>query len=118
MSSLNSRERQTISPILFVKNLNYSTTGADLYEVFGRYGAIRQVRIGDGAKTKGTAYIVYEEVADAKNALDHLNGFYLNSRYIVVLFHMPAKLTAQMDLAKREAELARLKEAHNIQEAD
>ncbi|KAK0539536.1 hypothetical protein OC835_000858 [Tilletia horrida] len=118
MSTASSRERQTLSPILFVKNLNYSTTGADLYDVFGRYGAIRQVRIGDGPKTKGTAYIAYEEVADAKNALDHLNGFYLNSRYIVVLFHMPAKLTAQMDLAKREAELERLKQQHDIKDSD
>ncbi|CAD6886584.1 unnamed protein product [Tilletia controversa] len=118
MSAASARERQAVSPVLFVKNLNYSTTGADLYDVFGRYGAIRQVRIGDGAKTKGTAYIVYEEVADAKNALDHLNGFHLNSRYIVVLFHMPAKLSAQMELAKREAELERLKKQHDIQEAE
>lgn len=71
------------SRILFVKNLNYSTTGADLYHVFGRYGAIRQLRLGDAPKTKGTAYVVYEEMADAKRALDNLNGFHLNERYIV-----------------------------------
>ena len=71
------------SRILFVKNLNYNTTGADLYQVFGRYGAIRQIRLGDGAKTKGTAYVVYEEMADAKRASDNLNGFHLNERYIV-----------------------------------
>lgn len=74
------------SRILFVKNLNYNTTGADLYQVFGRYGAIRQIRLGDGPKTKGTAYVVYEEMADAKRALDHLNGFHLNERYIVGKF--------------------------------
>lgn len=69
--------------IVFVKNLNYNTTGADLYNVFGRYGAIRQIRIGDAPKTKGTAYVVYQEMADAKRALDNLNGFHLNDRYLV-----------------------------------
>ncbi|SPO25348.1 related to RNA-binding protein (RRM superfamily) [Ustilago trichophora] len=102
------------SRILFVKNLNYTTTGADLYHVFGRYGAIRQIRLGDGPKTKGTAYVVYEEMADAKRASDNLNGFHLNERYIVVLFHMPARLAAKADLARREEELAELKALHNI----
>lgn len=69
--------------MLFVKNLNYNVTGADLYELFGRYGAIRQVRLGDAAKTKGTAFVVFDEVGDAKSALDHLNGFHLQERYIV-----------------------------------
>ncbi|CBQ72982.1 conserved hypothetical protein [Sporisorium reilianum SRZ2] len=102
------------SRILFVKNLNYNTTGADLYQVFGRYGAIRQIRLGDATGTKGTAYVVYEEMADAKRALDNLNGFHLNERYIVVLYHMPARLAAKADLAKREQELADLKAFHNI----
>ncbi|SAM81936.1 related to RNA-binding protein (RRM superfamily) [Ustilago bromivora] len=102
------------SRILFVKNLNYNTTGADLYQVFSRYGAIRQIRLGDGPKTKGTAYVVYEEMADSKRASDHLNGFHLNERYIVLLFHMPARLAAKADLARREAELAELKALHYI----
>ncbi|KAJ1033030.1 hypothetical protein NDA16_000309 [Ustilago loliicola] len=102
------------SRILFVKNLNYNTTGADLYQIFGRFGAIRQIRLGDGPKAKGTAYVVYEEMADAKRASDNLNGFHLNEHYIVVLFHMPARLAAKADLARREAELAELKALHNI----
>lgn len=92
--------------MLFVKNLNYNVQGkeviysiereylahlffllipgADLYELFGKYGAIRQIRIGDQAgKTKGTAFVVFEEIGDAKNAMEHLNGFHLQERYIV-----------------------------------
>ena len=42
-----------------------------------------EVRTGDGPKTKGTAYVVFEEIGDAKKALDHLNGFHLQERYIV-----------------------------------
>jgi len=107
--------------ILFVKNLNYQITGDDLYELFGRYGSIRQVRIGNDPKTRGTAFVVYEDVMDAKNALDHLNGFHLQERYIVVLYHMPTRQDAAMqkaDLAKREEELAKLKAKHHIEEDD
>ncbi|KAJ3518053.1 hypothetical protein NLJ89_g80 [Agrocybe chaxingu] len=120
--------------ILFVKNLNYQITGEDLYDLFGRYGSIRQIRIGNEQKTKGTAFVVYDDVMEvcssygtastqlsyfiqAKNALDHLNGFHLQERYIVVLYHMPAKqdaAAAKADLARREEDLAQLKKKHNI----
>lgn len=80
------------SRILFVKNLNYNTSGADLYEVFGRYGAIRQVRIGDAPQTRGTAYVVFEEIGDARNALNNLNGFNLQDRYIIGAFPLTGAL--------------------------
>ncbi|WFD36124.1 hypothetical protein MCUN1_002995 [Malassezia cuniculi] len=102
------------SRILFVKNLNYNTSGADLYEVFGRYGAIRQVRIGDAPQTRGTAYVVFEEISDARNALNNLNGFNLNDRYIVVLYHVQSRVLGKGSLAQREEELARAKQQHGI----
>jgi hypothetical protein len=52
--------------ILFVKNLNYQITGDDLYDLFGRYGSIRQIRIGNEAKTKGTAFVVFDDVMDVR----------------------------------------------------
>jgi pre-mRNA branch site protein p14 len=126
--------------ILFVKNLNYQITGEDLYDLFGRYGSIRQIRIGNESKTKGTAFVVFDDVMDvrglfipppfvdptplrlqAKNALEHLNGFHLQERYIVVLYHMPAKqdaAAAKAELARREEELVQLKKKHNINEED
>ncbi|KAF7352608.1 RRM domain-containing protein [Mycena venus] len=76
--------------ILFVKNLNYQITGEDLYDLFGRYGTIRQIRIGNEQKTKGTAFVVFDDVMDAKNALDHLNGFHLQERFILVEGLRPA----------------------------
>lgn len=53
--------------ILFVKNLNYQITGDDLYDLFGRYGSIRQVRIGNESKTKGTAFVVFDDVMDVRS---------------------------------------------------
>jgi pre-mRNA branch site protein p14 len=47
-----------------VKNLNYQITGEDLYDLFGRYGGIRQVRLGNEPKTKGTAFVVFDDVMD------------------------------------------------------
>jgi pre-mRNA branch site protein p14 len=105
-----------------------------LYDLFGRYGSIRQIRIGNEQKSRGTAFVVYDDVMDvratpfvltftpltvlqAKNALDHLNGFHLRERYIVVLYHMPAKqdaAAAKAELARREEELTQLKKKHNI----
>ena len=52
--------------ILFVKNLNYQITGEDLYDLFGRYGSIRQIRIGNESKTKGTAFVVFDDVMDVR----------------------------------------------------
>jgi hypothetical protein len=64
---------------------NFNITGADLYDLFGKYGPIRQVRLGtdQNLKTKGSAYVVFESPDDAKEAQTHLNGFHLMERYIV-----------------------------------
>jgi pre-mRNA branch site protein p14 len=53
--------------ILFVKNLNYQITGEDLYDLFGRYGSIRKIRIGNEPKTKGTAFVVFDDVMDVRS---------------------------------------------------
>lgn len=66
-------------------------------------------------------FMTCERVKQAKNALEHLNGFHLQERYIVVLYHMPAKqdaAAAKAELARREEELAQLKTKHNINDDD
>jgi pre-mRNA branch site protein p14 len=48
-------------------------------------------------------------------------GFHLQERYIMVLYHMPAKqdaATAKAELAQREEVLVQLKKKHNINEED
>jgi pre-mRNA branch site protein p14 len=42
-----------------------------------------QIRQGISNDTKGTAFVVYEEVMDAKQACDKLNGFNFQNRYLV-----------------------------------
>lgn len=47
------------------------------------YCIYSQIRQGYSNDTKGTAFVVYEEVMDAKQACDKLNGFNFQNRYLV-----------------------------------
>lgn len=55
-----------------------------MYDIFGKYGAIRQIRLGTSPQTRGTAYVVYEDIFEAKRACENLNGFQVAGRYLVV----------------------------------
>ena len=75
-----------VSRILYVKSLPFTITPDDLYDIFGRYGALRQIRLGSTPSTRGKAYVVYEDIFDAQRAVTHLNGFNVMGRYLVVLY--------------------------------
>lgn len=100
---------------------------------------IRQIRQGIANTSKGTAYVVYEDVHDAKQACDKLNGFNFQNRYLVgmltrkaitgedqrlnfssffllVLYHQPEKMVrSKEDLSERQENLERLKQQHGIE---
>ena len=80
-----------VNRILFVRNLPFKITAKDLYDIFGKYGTIRQLRRGNTIETRGTAFVVYEDIFDAKSAVDSLNGFHVAGRYLVVLYYQPVK---------------------------
>ena len=40
---------------------------------------------GTSKDTRGTSYVVYEDIYDAKAAADHLSGFNVANRYLIVL---------------------------------
>lgn len=48
---------------------------------------------GNTAETRGTAFVVYEDIFDAKNACDHLSGFNVCNRYLVVLYYQAVKVS-------------------------
>lgn len=95
----------------------------------------RQVRQGIANNTKGTAFVVYEDVLDAKSACDKLNGYNFQNRYLVgtspsisrrsagvpllirspVLYHQPDKMAkTKEDLEARKENLERIKKQHGI----
>ena len=68
--------------VLYVRNLPYKITGEEMYDIFGKFGALRQIRLGATPETRGTAFVVYEDIFDAKNACDHLSGFNVCNRCV------------------------------------
>ncbi|KAK8384930.1 hypothetical protein O3P69_014477 [Scylla paramamosain] len=103
-----------VNRILYVRNLPYKITGEEMYDIFGKYGAIRQIRVGNTPETRGTAFVVFEDIFDAKNACDHLSGFNVCGRYLVVLYYQSNKAFKKMDAEKKQAELDRVKTKYGI----
>lgn len=99
------------SQILYIRNLPYKIENSELFELFGRYGPVPQLRVGNIKETKGTAYVVYENIEHAKEAHKHLSGFNLQGRYLIVIFWHPTSAINPKKLAQKERkELEQYKE--------
>jgi hypothetical protein len=83
---------------------------------------------GTGKDLKGTAFVVYEgfgyycfllrlisenasyaDIFDAKKALEHLSGFNVGNRYIVVLYYNKGKMEEKRSIQERKKEVEKLK---------
>lgn len=104
-----------VNRILFVKNLPFKITSEEMYDIFGKFGPIRQIRMGDTTGTKGKAFVVYEDIFDAKNACEHLSGFNVRDRYLIVLYHKVDESANQVSFEQRKAALEERKKKHGIE---
>uniref|UniRef100_A0A8C6FR58 RRM domain-containing protein n=1 Tax=Moschus moschiferus TaxID=68415 RepID=A0A8C6FR58_MOSMO len=102
-----------VNQILYTRNLPYKITAEEMYDIFGKYGPTCKIRVGNTPETRGTAYVVYEDIFDAKNACDHLSGFNVCNRYLVVLYYN-AKRAFQKMYTKKEEQLKLRKEKYGI----
>lgn len=59
---------------------------------------------------KGTAFVVFEDIYDAKKACEHLSGFNVGNRYIVVLYYNKQKKEEKQSRRERQQDLEKLKE--------
>jgi pre-mRNA branch site protein p14 len=104
MSTTTERKPVRLAPevnkIIFVRNLPYKITSEEMYDVFGRFGPIRQIRKGKTGDKKGTAFIVYEDIFDAKEAVDNLNGFNVGGRYLVALYYSAKRVQQIREMSK------------------
>lgn len=73
---------------------------------------------GNTPETRGTAFVVYEDIFDAKNACDHLSGFNVCNRYLVVLYYQSTKAFKRLDVDKKQEELDKMKTKYNINSDD
>jgi pre-mRNA branch site protein p14 len=76
-----------VTRVLVAKNLPYRASAEEVANLFDRYGTVRQVRLGVEPETKGTAYIVFDDLFAAQRAQESLNNYHMHDRYIIVRFH-------------------------------
>ena len=70
---------------------------------------------GCTAQTKGTAYVVYEDILfDAKNACVHLSGFNVCNRYLVVLYYQPYEVFMRVNRDLKGDQIDELKARYGI----
>ena len=70
---------------IFVRNLDPTTTEVQLKDLFAAYGSVETVTIvkdRDTSGPRGIAFIEMTDAAEAKEAIESLNGFRLNDRAI------------------------------------
>lgn len=110
----NARLPPEVNRVLYIRNLPFKVTPEEMYDIFGKYGPIRQIRLGDKTETRGTAFVVYEDIYDAKNAVDHLSGFNVCGRYLIVLYYQASRMQQKVDTQKKKKELEELKEKYDL----
>lgn len=107
-----------VNRALYVRNLPFKITSEEMYDIFGKFGAIRQIRLGNAQDTRGTAFVVYEDIYDAKNAVDHLSGFNVCGRYLVVLYYQQVKMQKRLEAERELKELAEMRARLGIDQDD
>lgn len=81
------RGRHTISSRIFVGNLSYETSQADLESLFGQVGPVKEVFLPlDRAtdKPRGFAFVEFGDAAAVSEAIEKLDGTELNGRNLRV----------------------------------
>ena len=76
-----------MSKKIYVGNLSFSSTEADLKDAFGRHGAVETVDVitdRDTGQPRGFAFVEMEEASAANDAIRALDGSDLGGRNIKV----------------------------------
>ncbi|XP_071747860.1 squamous cell carcinoma antigen recognized by T-cells 3-like [Lepeophtheirus salmonis] len=84
---------------LFVRGLNFSTSKEDLIELFSTYGKVKEVRVVTfrNGKSKGIAYVDFENESDATNAIMKIDGMNFMGHFINVAFSNPPEKKKDME---------------------
>ncbi len=72
---------------IFVGNLSYQTTEAELEAAFAQYGAVERVSIvrdRDSGQPRGFAFVEMTNAAEAQKAMTAVNGTEMNGRALNV----------------------------------
>lgn len=53
--------------------------------------------------------LIYVSFVDAKSAVDHLSGFAVGGRFLIVLYYQPARFQKRAEMEEKERELQELR---------
>ncbi|MBN1608576.1 MAG: RNA-binding protein [Polyangiaceae bacterium] len=77
----------TVASKLFIGNLDYSTSEAELQALFAQHGGVASADIvldRMTGRSRGFGFVAYESADDAQRAISALDGAQLNGRQISV----------------------------------
>lgn len=72
---------------LYVGNMSFKTSEADLRDAFGRFGSVTDVYIANDRETgrpRGFAFVTFSTDAESKLAVEKMNGADLDGRALTV----------------------------------
>jgi RNA recognition motif-containing protein len=72
---------------LYVGNLPYSFSDSDMEQAFSQFGAVSSAKVvmdRDSGRSKGFGFVEMSNAAEAKAAIDGMNGHQLGGRGLVV----------------------------------
>jgi RNA recognition motif-containing protein len=72
---------------LYVGNMSFKTSEADLRNAFSQFGTVTDVYIANDRETgrpRGFAFVTYATEEESKLAIEKLNGFDLDGRQLTV----------------------------------
>lgn len=72
---------------IFVGNLSFRATNADLEELFAQYGTVDSAAIindRDTGRSRGFGFVEMPDAAEANKAIEELNGFEHEGRALTV----------------------------------
>jgi RNA recognition motif-containing protein len=81
------RQEITVGKKLYVGNLSYSTTSANLQEMFAPFGTVESANViedRDGGRSKGFGFVEMSSDAEAQAAISALNGKESDGRALTV----------------------------------
>lgn len=79
---------------LYVANINFDATENDVRDLFSEYGSISSCKLvtdRENGRSRGFAFVEFEDRDDAKTAIDALNGSEFMGRKLVVSQAKPKK---------------------------
>ncbi len=72
---------------LYVGNMSFKTTEADLRDAFGQFGSVTDVYIANDRETgrpRGFAFVTFATAEESKVAAEKMNGIDLDGRQLTV----------------------------------